>query len=67
MFFRDPCGGKYITVIWKPNIFESKDFQVGSVNLTTVVKGNKVKVKKDTIMEDLKIILSGICTNIEEV
>lgn len=66
MFFYDPCGGKYITVIWKPDLFESKDFQVGSVSLTSVVKGNKLKVKKETVLEDLKIILSGICTTIEE-
>lgn len=66
MFFYDPCGGKYISVIWKPDIFEVRDFQVTSANLTSAVKENRVKVKKETILEDIRIILSGICSSIEE-
>ncbi|KAI8481867.1 Nucleolar protein 6 [Branchiostoma belcheri] len=32
LFFHDPCGGLYITVLWKPPAFTSKPFKVTTLN-----------------------------------
>lgn len=57
-FFYNPCGGKEIAVVWKPNAFEAKDFKVNEVNGCSITADQKkVQAKKDCFVEDFKFIL----------
>ncbi|XP_061392483.1 nucleolar protein 6 [Musca vetustissima] len=58
-FFYNPCGGKEIAVVWKPNAFESKEFKVNEVNGCSLAANDpkKVQAKKEILIEDFKFIL----------
>uniref|UniRef100_A0A1I8NBL1 Nucleolar protein 6 n=1 Tax=Musca domestica TaxID=7370 RepID=A0A1I8NBL1_MUSDO len=59
-FFYNPCGGKEIAIVWKPDAFESKEFKVNEVNGCSFVATGDVKrvqAKKEILIEDFKFIL----------
>uniref|UniRef100_A0A1A9W458 Nucleolar protein 6 n=1 Tax=Glossina brevipalpis TaxID=37001 RepID=A0A1A9W458_9MUSC len=67
-FFYNPCGGKEIAVIWKPNIFETKEFKITDVQACSLTMDNKrVQVNKETLIEDFKFILKDFYLRIGSV
>ncbi|XP_055850097.1 nucleolar protein 6 [Episyrphus balteatus] len=67
IFFYNPCGGRDIALIWKPDIFAEKEFKVGTMNGCCLAKDEKlVKCNKEALIEDMKIILKDMYLSIEE-
>uniref|UniRef100_A0A1A9ZDS7 Nucleolar protein 6 n=1 Tax=Glossina pallidipes TaxID=7398 RepID=A0A1A9ZDS7_GLOPL len=57
-FFDNPCGGKEFAVVWKPAIFENKDFKVIDVQACSLTTdGKRKQINKDVLIEDFKFIL----------
>uniref|UniRef100_A0A1A9VG95 Nucleolar protein 6 n=1 Tax=Glossina austeni TaxID=7395 RepID=A0A1A9VG95_GLOAU len=67
-FFYNPCGGKEIAVIWKPGIFENKEFKVTNVQACSLTTdGKRMQVNKDVLIEDFKFILKDFYLRIGSV
>lgn len=67
-FFYNPCGGKEIAVVWKPQAFETKDFKVNDVNGCTLSGDQKrLQAKKECLVEDFKFILKDFYLRIGSV
>ncbi|XP_055904570.1 nucleolar protein 6 [Eupeodes corollae] len=68
IFFYDPCGGRTIALIWKPDIFVEREFKVGTMNGCALTEdGTKVICNKEALIEDMKVILKDLYSSIEEI
>ncbi|KAL9872396.1 nucleolar protein 6 Mat89Ba isoform 2-T2 [Glossina fuscipes fuscipes] len=67
-FFYNPCGGKEIAVIWKPGVFENKEFKVTDVQACSLTSaGKRMQVNQDVLIEDFKFILKDFYLRIGSV
>lgn len=67
IFFYNPCGGRDIVVIWKPDVFAEREFKVGTMNGCSLTEdGTKVRCNKSALIEDMKIVLHDVYLSIEE-
>ncbi|XP_025834948.1 nucleolar protein 6 [Agrilus planipennis] len=64
-FFHNVYGGCTIAVLWKPNIFDEKEFKVSCVN-GHKLKDNKLIFNEEAVIEDLYILGEGLVENIEK-
>lgn len=63
MFFYNPCGGKQIGVLWKPESFKSCEFRILAVNGQSLVD-DELKYDHEQLKNDFKIIGFGLVENI---
>lgn len=66
VFFYNPCGGKHIGVIWKPECFTEREFKIGNVNGCFVEGNGVVKCNVTQLINDIKITLKGLFANVED-
>lgn len=71
LFFYDYFGGNKIGVLWKPNVFEVRQFKVSKINammptFTMDSSGcHKMNVNVEALIEDFVIIGDGIVKYVE--
>ncbi|XP_050563748.1 nucleolar protein 6 [Spodoptera frugiperda] len=67
LFFHDAYGGEVIAVLWKPDVYEDKEFQLTNANALKPVtaKGEtKYRVNIEAIVEDFRILGAGLVRDI---
>ncbi|XP_072937991.1 nucleolar protein 6 [Epargyreus clarus] len=63
VFFHDAYGGDVIAVLWKPDIHEEKELQIGATNALKPVKVDgeiKYKVNIEALLEDFRTLGAGL-------
>ncbi|KAK5647315.1 hypothetical protein RI129_002207 [Pyrocoelia pectoralis] len=66
LFFYNPHGGNVIGVLWKPTIFESKQFKISNIDGRKVDQNNLV-LNTEAVIEDFSILGNGLVESIKKV
>ncbi|KAM3958506.1 LOW QUALITY PROTEIN: nucleolar protein 6 Mat89Ba [Aphomia sociella] len=67
LFFYDEYGGDVISVLWKPDVAQPRDFQLLNANALkpVTVKGEtKYKINTEALIEDFKHLGDGLVTHV---
>ncbi|XP_026317352.1 nucleolar protein 6 [Hyposmocoma kahamanoa] len=67
LFFHDCFGGEVIAVLWKPDIDDSREFQLTNANALQPIKTKgeiAYKINKPALVEDFRILGAGLVRDI---
>lgn len=67
MFFYDPCGGKQIAVLWKPNSFSKVDFKINAALGQVATEDGQLEFKHDQLKNDFLILGDGLVESITDI
>lgn len=67
VFFYDPCGGKQIAVLWKPNTFSKQEFKINAALGQVATEDGQLEYKHEQLKNDFLILGDGLVDSITDV
>lgn len=66
VFFYNPCGGEYITVLWKPITGAAQDFKLTAMQGQTIGETGQLQFQRSQLQNDFMIIGKGLVESIAD-
>lgn len=67
IFFYNPCGGRQIAVLWKPNTFTKQDFKISTALGQNACDDGQLKFQHEQLKNDFLILGNGLVDSIIDV